>query len=85
MLKILHLTKQPDRCHRQAIGTDKKCHHQQNNTVLRGVSNQDCHAQQSNHHADKPQRQRGDIDDPHTNPDGHSKQQNYRSHLDLQQ
>ena len=65
MLKILHLTKQPDRCHRQAIG---------------GVSNQDCHAQQSNHHADKPQHQRGDIDDPHTNPDGHSKQQNYRSH-----
>lgn len=29
-------------------------------SVLQGVSNQNCHTQQGNHHADKPQHQTGD-------------------------
>ena len=33
-----------------------------------------------NHHADKPQHQTGDIDNPHTNPDEQGQRQNHRSH-----
>lgn len=55
-------------------------HQAAKNAVLQGVSNQNCHTQQGNHHADKPQHQTGDIDNPHTNPDEQGQRQNHRSH-----
>ena len=52
---------------------------------LQGTGQQNRHTQQGDHHADKPQHQTGDIDDPHTNPNEQGQRQNHRNHHDLQQ
>ena len=36
-LQVLHLAQQPDGSHWQTIGTNKECHHQQDNAVLQGT------------------------------------------------